>query len=520
MCVPACLRLRPRHAVHDRVKPVGRLVVLGVAQALDMPELMQGYQLGVHAAVGRSLVELAPSLYSVSLEEREYEEERPMPAYAYLRKSVQKPGKNDISHEAQEQGIRDLAARHGDNHGELVFLADWNLSGRLGADRRPGYAQLLDAIGSGACTAVYSYSLSRLGRSVPELSRLIADCAKRGIPVRLVADQIDTSTATGRFMANTLTSLAELESELASERALAAYAVKRARGEQPGHGRKYGERKVLPDGTVQGEDEDVQAVLDAFSEAGSFAGAAKLLNDRGIRTRNAKPRKIRRVDGTVQERALWWPGSVASIIRRADPTAPRTMPRGAKAGGTDYILARLLRCPTCETRLTGYADRGGRRVRYVCRAGSAVPHPRTSITEHLALPPIRDEVALLKTPGQVEAESGDEVTRAELLANRNALLDLVGTFDRAEIERRARQFDEHIAKLEAKRQIIAVPRLDWAWPPRQINSVLRALFERIELDPETWQPVGFAWTVPEWRALTEGRFYQMPQSLPPIVQRS
>ena len=62
-----------------------------------------------------------------------------MTAYAYLRKSVQKAGATDVSHESQESGIRELAKRHGDG-GDLVFLSDWNVSGRLGPSRRPGYS--------------------------------------------------------------------------------------------------------------------------------------------------------------------------------------------------------------------------------------------------------------------------------------------------------------------------------------------------------------------------------------------
>ena len=67
--------------------------------------------------------------------------------------------------------------------------------------------------------------------------------------------------------------------------------------------------------------------------------------------------------------------------------------------------------------------------------------------------------------------------------------------------------------LDARRVVLAVPRVDWTWPPRQVNTVLRALFDGIELDPATFQPVqngprrfgreivsGFASTMPEWRA--------------------
>src|SRR5207249_2313469 len=144
-----------------------------------------------------------------------------MPAYGYLRKSVVRDMSRDVSHGAQEAAVRQLASRYGEN-GSLVILSDWDKSGRLGPDKRPGYKALLDAIESGQATAVYSYSLSRLGRSVPELSRLIAQCDKRKIPVRLYTDNVDTSTASGRLLAHVLSDVAEFEADVASERVRAA----------------------------------------------------------------------------------------------------------------------------------------------------------------------------------------------------------------------------------------------------------------------------------------------------------
>ena len=141
-----------------------------------------------------------------------------MPPYAYLRKSSVHDPARELSYDVQEREVRALADRHGDNHGALILLSDWDKSGRLGADKRPGYRALLQAIESGACSALYSYSLSRLGRSVPELSRLIADCNAREIPVRIAVDAVDTSTASGRLLTHVLASVAAFEADVASER--------------------------------------------------------------------------------------------------------------------------------------------------------------------------------------------------------------------------------------------------------------------------------------------------------------
>jgi DNA invertase Pin-like site-specific DNA recombinase len=403
-----------------------------------------------------------------------------MPAYAYLRKSVMHDLDNPGASPAfQEEAVRRLAATHGDADG-LVILSDWDKSGRLGADKRPGYRALLEAIEGGQATAVYSYSLSRLARSVPELSRLMADCAKRGIPVRLDADRIDTSTASGMLTAHVLAAVAQFEADVASERVRAAIAVKVAKGERIGTVPFYGDDEA----------DDVAAVLAAFREAGSYSGAARLLNERGVKPRNGK--------------RGWWPSSVNVVINRLEPSATVLgRSRGVRAGGSDFILARLLRCPTCGTQLTGTRDRDGRRVRYSCRLGSVRPHPRVSVTEHLILPAIRAEVARLRAPEAVQAVRDDARQRPALEARRARILDMYesGDIDKPEKDRRLSEVAEGLARLDSRRTMMAVPKVDWTWEPKKLNAVLRALFERIELDASTFQPkaTGFVWTVPEWR---------------------
>jgi len=401
-----------------------------------------------------------------------------MTAYAYLRKSSVRDPSRDLSWEMQEAAVRELAGRHGDNHGSLVVLSDWDKSGRLGPDKRPGYRALLEAIEAGHATAVYSYSLSRLGRSVAELARLIDLCDAHHAAVRLVADNIDSTTASGRLLANVLGSVAQFEAEVAGERVRASVAVRRARGDRIG---------AVPFGDGDGDAE--AAVLAAFREAHSFSGAARLLNERGIAPRTST--------------RGWWPSSVAVVVKRLDPAATvRYRARGVRAGGTDYILARLLRCPTCGTALTGFMDRGGRRVRYACRLGSVRPHPRVSITEAHILPAIRAEADRLRTPEMVEAQTGDDDARGRLEAKRRRWQEMYGDnlTTKAELQAALVNIDRDVERLDARPSILEVPTLDWSRPPRKLNAVLAAMFSRIDLDPATFQPVAFEWTVPEWRS--------------------
>ncbi len=407
-----------------------------------------------------------------------------MTAYAYLRKSVARQDDPHNSAEAQEAAVRGLAERHGDSDG-LVILSDWNVSGRLGRAKRPGFDQLWQAIENGTCTAVYSYSMSRLARSVSELLRLFETCAERHVPIRLEADVIDTSTASGRLVAGIIAQVATFEADVHGERLRAALTAKSARGERIGTVAFYGDH----------DGDDPEAVLAAVSEAGSFSGAAKLLNARGIRPRGS--------------RRGWWPSSVAVVARRLNPTMPTLRPtRGVAAGGSDFTLARLLRCPTCGTLLSGMRDRlDGKnhgRVRYACRLGTSLPHPRISVTESHILPAVMAEVAHLRTPEAVEMETGSQAKRAELEARRLRIIDMYesGLIERSDRDRRLAAVTDELQAIEARAVVMAVPSVDWDWPPKALNRLLRALFERIELDQATFQPLpsGYRWTVPEWRS--------------------
>ena len=398
-----------------------------------------------------------------------------MPAFAYLRKSVVRQEDPHNSAEAQEAAVRAMAARHGDA-GSLVLLSDWDKSGKLGRDKRPGYDLLWQAIESGTATAVYSYSMSRLARSVSELTRLFEACQERSIPVRLEADVVDTSTASGRMTATILASVAAFEADVAGERLRAAYAAKTARGERVSTRTFYGEKA--------GEDAD--AVLAAFHEVGSYIGAARLLNDRKVKPQTAR---------------LWWPTSVRVIVQRLEPSATRGPAQGSRAGwGTaTFRLTRLLHCPIDGTTMTGRRDRKDR-IRYVCQIHTAA-HVRTLISESLILPGVRAEADHYQRPTErsfrmtgTEDPVADE--RRQALETAHTLGALDDAAYRLALAKLTAVADEAEADYSNAAQHLPV---DWTAPAAQINRSLAALFERIELDPVSFLPTSYAWRRPEWR---------------------
>lgn len=101
------------------------------------------------------------------------------------------------------------------------------LTGAAGTDR-PGLAALLDYARAGDVVVVTA--IDRLGRSVVEITRTIADLGERRIVLRALRENIDTATPTGRAVAAIMASLAELELELGRERRAASRVSRRARG--------------------------------------------------------------------------------------------------------------------------------------------------------------------------------------------------------------------------------------------------------------------------------------------------
>lgn len=376
-------------------------------------------------------------------------------AYGYLRKSSVRDLATETSVETQEREVRALAARHGDE--SIAIKADWDISGAgQYTKRRTGYLELREAIETGRCSAVYSYSLSRLGRSVHELSALFDLCAGLNVPLRLVVDSVDTSTASGRLLANVLASVAQFESEVASERQNARNLTKRLAGESLRTRRRYGEK----------EGEDPDAVLEAFSATGSYGGAARLLNAKGVPSRDGKK---------------WWGSSVRWVVQRLDTTI--VPPGRARKTGVKFELARLLICPTCGKYLTGSngSRHNGSRRYYKCSATERMPHPRTSVYEKHVLPWVRERMTGYVLPGRAVDNS---VKRREIDEKRSRMADLYadGLIDRTELAKRVAPLIRELQAIDATES--APETIDWEAEPSVINHQLRKLIAGISLNPD------------------------------------
>ncbi len=92
---------------------------------------------------------------------------------------------------------------------------------------RPGLTALLDYARDGDTVVVTA--IDRLGRSVAEVTRTIAELNERRILLRAIREGIDTNTPAGRAVAAIMATLAELELELGKERRAASRQSRRVR---------------------------------------------------------------------------------------------------------------------------------------------------------------------------------------------------------------------------------------------------------------------------------------------------
>jgi DNA invertase Pin-like site-specific DNA recombinase len=97
---------------------------------------------------------------------------------------------------------------------------------------RPEFLRMLDIARAGDLIVVWR--LDRLGRSLKELIETVGILGERGIELRSLKENIDTSTPAGKLMFHLMAAMAEFERDLIRERTLAGLEAARARGRKGG----------------------------------------------------------------------------------------------------------------------------------------------------------------------------------------------------------------------------------------------------------------------------------------------
>ena len=121
-----------------------------------------------------------------------------------------------------ENQLRDLLAVAERQGWEVVAtFTDEGISGVKGRDRRPGYDALLKGVARKDFDQIMTWSVDRLGRSLPDLVAFLNDIQSKSVDLYLHQQGLDTSTPSGRMMFQMLSVFAEFERAMIRERIMA-----------------------------------------------------------------------------------------------------------------------------------------------------------------------------------------------------------------------------------------------------------------------------------------------------------
>lgn len=208
----------------------------------------------------------------------------------YLRVSTEEQAHSGLGLEAQ----RDTIARYAASHGwDVVWYEDAGLSAKS-LDRPQLQAALARLHPKKRDVAgIVVAKLDRLSRSVHDFSGLLTLANSRKWSVVAIDLGVDTSTPTGKLVANVMMSVAEWEREIIGQRTSAAMqAAKR-------NGQTFGRPSALPTATAD-------RLLALKSSGLTLAATADALNAEGLTTATGE---------------RWNPNTVAKVHKRLTATA-------------------------------------------------------------------------------------------------------------------------------------------------------------------------------------------------------
>jgi DNA invertase Pin-like site-specific DNA recombinase len=118
-----------------------------------------------------------------------------------------------------ENQLRDLLAVAQRQDWEIVatFL-DEGISGAKSRDKRPGFDNLLKGVARKDFDLIATFSVCRIGRSLPDLIHFLGDIQAKGVDLYVHSQGLDTSTPSGAMMFQMLSVFSSYEKSILRER--------------------------------------------------------------------------------------------------------------------------------------------------------------------------------------------------------------------------------------------------------------------------------------------------------------
>jgi DNA invertase Pin-like site-specific DNA recombinase len=362
---------------------------------------------------------------------------------------------------------------------------------------------------------LWCWKLDRLGRSTQDVLAVVKDLDQRGIRFRCVTQDIDTGTASGRFMITLLAAVAELEREMIRERTMAGRMRRAEEGLHPGGVPLYGfaadhvtivdeEAELLRDAARQIlHGVPMNQVVDSWNTAGYRTRAGKLWTVKTLRRVLSNPYVVPILEQDTYDR-------LARLFGQPD--------RQRLGRPAEHLLSGVLVCHRCGQAMylvrTRQRDGSMRRV-YACRKGMGGRFTGCGSTRlaadradewaaELFIEAVRsDAFAEAMAQRQAELLADDGTTAEELDAWREEIGELEQVMPtrfappnarerHAELRRMVEQATARLMAQPNLQALIDLPRSEdrlrerWeGWSVAERRAWLRRLVERIDVHPAT-----------------------------------
>ena len=214
-------------------------------------------------------------------------------AAVYIRVSTEDQAREGFSLGEQKEKLLQLCAFKG--YEVFKIYEDAGISAK-DMEHRPAFQEMLSDMKEGKINYIVAYKLDRITRSVRDLEELISVLEQYNCFLLCDRDDVNTSTANGRFFVRMLTVLSQLEIEIVSERTKFGLNGAIKSGHLPGvlalGYKKDGNKKTIIDETTKPV---IERIFKMYLEGKSFQQISNIFNEEEL----LKPKKWK--DTTIQK---------------------------------------------------------------------------------------------------------------------------------------------------------------------------------------------------------------------------
>ena len=201
-------------------------------------------------------------------------------AGVYIRVSTEDQAREGFSLGEQEEKLLQLC-----NFKDLEVYKVYKDAGISAKDmeHRPQFQAMLQDMKEGKINYIVAYKLDRITRSVRDLEELISVLEQYNCFLLCDRDDVNTSTANGRFFVRMLTVLSQLEIEIVSERTKFGLNGAIKSGHLPGvlplGYKKDGNKKTIIDETTKPV---IERIFNMYLEGKSYQQISNIFNEEKV----------------------------------------------------------------------------------------------------------------------------------------------------------------------------------------------------------------------------------------------